>query len=314
MLDPHFVLGRLGEVAHISRLRRYGVRDADLRAEVRGGSLIRLKPGWYATPAADAEQRRAVAIGGRLGCTSALARYGVWAGIGDGLHVHLARNASRRAIDGLNPTAFVPAPAVWHPRLPDRQRREIRLSDPTAPATVHWGLEADATGSLDWLVSPRTALAEAVRCLDSEHAQAVVDSAIHERMLRRGEVERIIADAPRRTGVRVDELCGRLESGVETLFVRRLRAGGFDVQPQFQLAGHGRFDGIIDGVVLYEIDGWAHHRTRQQFVADRDRTLIAQAFGMPVIRVAAVRVIDDWPMIAAAVARTVADAKAGRPR
>lgn len=242
----------------------------------------------------------------RIGCVSALARFGVWSGEAPALHLQVARNAARLRPDPPHdPSRATP---VWHPKTPERRRRELRLSVLSSPL-VHWRHDADPANALDWIVSARSALAEAIRCLDAEHAQAAVDSVIAERVLGRHHVERIVAGAPRRAGVRVDEYCGRLESGVESLFVRRLLRCGYRVEPQFEFVGHGRFDGLIEGCVLYEIDGWAHHRSHERFYGDRDRTLVAQSFGVPVVRVSAQHVLRDWPTVAAAVARTVADAR-----
>ena len=96
---------------------------------------------------------------------------------------------------------------------------------------------------------------------------------------------------------------------MESLFVRRMSRAGFHVEPQVDLAGFGRYDGLIDGCVLFEIDGRGFHSGSAEFFNDRDRTLIGQAFGVPVVRPSARHVIEDWPTTFAAVARTVADAK-----
>jgi hypothetical protein len=308
------VLGALGEVATITTLRAAGLADRQLRAAARSGGIRRLRPGWYASWRADAEQCRAVALHGRLGCASALERMGAWSGVGVDPHVHVPRNAARlnrapaHELDRAPADASAPPAPVWHPSAPQRMRRGIRVAAPDRTPLVHWRDELDPAGSLDWIVSPTTALAEAVRCLPPEHAQAAIDSAIAERMLGRREVERIVAASPVRLGLVVDEYCARLESGVESLFVRRLISAGYRVEPQFRVAQAGRFDGVIEGCVLYEVDGWLHHSTRASFVSDRERTLVGQAFGMPLVRPAALHVLDDWPLVEAAVARTVADA------
>ncbi|WP_308796949.1 hypothetical protein [Agromyces silvae] len=307
--DLRFVMSLVGEVAHIDTLRRFGLPDAVWRSAVRDGRIRRLRRGWYASPAADRDQCHAVRVHARIGCVSALARFGVWSGETSALHLQVARHAARLRPEA--PPERNEASQVWHPKVPDRLRRELRVSTRSSPV-VHWRNDADPVNALDWLVSARSALTEAIRCLDAEHAQAAVDSMIAERVLSRREVDRIVAAAPSRAGVRVDEFCSLLESGAESLFVRRLLRAGYVVRPQFELAGHGRFDGMIEGCVLYEVDGWAHHRSHERFYGDRDRTLVAQSFGVPVIRVSAQHVLRDWPTVAAAVARTVADARAVR--
>ena len=94
--------------------------------------------------------------------------------------------------------------------------------------------------------------------------------------------------------------------------MRRLAAHGFHVQTQVALAGFGRYDGMIDGCVLFEVDGRGFHSGSAEFFADRDRTLVAQVFGIPVVRPSARHVLEDWPTVLEAVTRTVEDAKVVR--
>ena len=115
--------------------------------------------------------------------------------------------------------------------------------------------------------------------------------------------------AAERSAALVDGFTGRPESGVESLFVRRTAAAGFTVESQVDLAGFGRYDGVINGCVLFEIDGHAFHSGFDRFFADRDRTLVGQAFGVPVVRPSARHVLEDWPMVLAAVVRSVEDAE-----
>jgi hypothetical protein len=199
---------------------------------------------------------------------------------------------------------------VWHPSVPESKRRgrKIHLASDAAPR-VHWTRELAPTRALDWIVSPQTALAEAVRCLDAEHASAAIDSALHEKVLTRREVDAMLASLPPCSADLVDHFTGRPESGVESLFVRRMSGAGFLIQPQVDLVGFARYDGIIDGCVLFEVDGRGFHSGSDEFFADRDRTLIGQSFGIPVVRPSARHVLEAWPMTLAAVSRTVEDAK-----
>ena len=84
---------------------------------------------------------------------------------------------------------------------------------------------------------------------------------------------------------------------------------GFDIEPQVDFAGFGRYDGLIDGCVLFEIDGRGFHSGAAEFFADRIVRLSGQVFGVPVVRPSALDVLEDWPMTIEAIARTVADAK-----
>ena len=301
-------LARLGHVARVATLRARGIPDASLHAALAAGFVRRPRRGWIASPLADQDQLRAIATGARIGCSSALRRLGVWAGTDDALHLHVPRTAARL---GQSPQVTgVASPGVWHPSVPDRKRRArtVRLAS-DAPSRVHWARELAPRRALDWIVSSQTALAAAVRCMDAEHASAAIDSALHERVLTRREVDTVMASLPNRCAALRDDFTGKPESGAESLFVRRMSDAGFLVEPQVDLAGFGRYDGVIDGCVLFEVDGREFHSGSDAFFADRDRTLVGQVFGIPVVRPSARHVLEDWPMTFAAVARTVADAK-----
>jgi Transcriptional regulator, AbiEi antitoxin len=301
-------LARLGHVARVATLRARGISDRSLRSAVDSGLVVRPRHGWIASPLADRDQLRAIAVGGRIGCSSALRRYGIWSGVDDALHLQVPRTASRLASAA---ETFEPANAgVWHPSVPPAKRRDrvVRLAS-DAVVRVHWARELSPRDALDWIVSPQTSLATAARCLDAEHASAAIDSMLHERVLRRHEVEAVVAMLPHRSGTLVDRFTGRPESGVESVFVRRIAGAGYHVEPQIDLAGFGRYDGVINGCVLFEVDGRAFHSGSDSFFADRDRTLVGQVFGVPVVRPSARHVLEDWPITLAAVARTVEDAE-----
>ena len=311
MTDLLALLARLGEVARVTTLREAGATDVALREAARRGDVLRIRRGWYASPAADAEQRRAVLMHGRLACASALARLGVWSGDSKRTHLQVATNAARLDVGARTPAIAVPG--VWHPATPERRRRGLRSVEPWRVPIVHWRDDPDPEQALDWIVSPKAALAQAMRCLPRDHAQAAIDSAVAEGLLPREEVATIVAAAPSGRRLIVDDLSERLESGAESLFVRRLIDSGYRVEPQFDFGSHGRYDGVIDECVLFEVDGWRHHSTKERFHSDRHRTLIGQAFGMPVVRPSATDVLEDWPLVEVVVARVVADARRLRP-
>ena len=301
-------LARLGHVARVATLLARGVSRAGLRTGLAAGLVLRPRHGWIVSPLADRDQLRAIAAGGRIGCVSALRRFGVWSGVDDTLHLQVHRTASR-----VHPSARSPAAesiGVWHPSVPSSRSRTrtVRLASDAAPR-VHWAVERMPRAALDWITSPQSALACALRCLDAEHGSAAIDSALHEGVLTRRQVDEIVSSLPDRTTALVDEFTGRPESGVESLFVRRVTKAGFQVEPEVDLAGFGRYDGVINGCVLFEVDGRGFHSGAGEFFADRDRTLVGLAFGVPVIRPSARHVTEEWPLTLAAVTRTVADAE-----
>lgn len=317
-------LRQLGEVGRVRTLHARGLTDAALRHALAAGIVTRPRHGWVASLRADTDQLRAIALGARIGCASALRRFGVWAGTDPSLHLHVPRTASRvrskaataptglpHAISRSSPSnAAIGTAGVWHPSVPVRKRsgRKVWLASDAAPR-VHWAIDDAPRDALDWIVSPQAALASAVRCMEVEHAAAAIDSALHEGMLTRRQLDAVLASVPSSCASLVDEFTGVPESGVESVFVRRMSNAGFRVQPQVDLAGHGRYDGLLDDCVLFEVDGRGFHSGAAEFFADRDRSLVGQAFGIPVVRPSAKHVLDDWPTTFAAVTRTVADAK-----
>lgn len=314
MPDLLVELHALGEVARVRTLRRRGVPDRVVAAALATGSVFRPRHGWVASHLADADQLRAIAVGARIGCHSALRRFGVWAGTSPVLHLQAPRTASRLdPVAPLGPPVHEPhsGVGVWHPsiRPAARDGRAVRLSAAAPVPRVHWRTEHAPSSALDWVVSPHAALATALRCLDDEHARAAIDSILHERVLARSQVDAVLSSLPREAAGMVDEFTGLPESGVESLFVRRMSNAGFHVVPQFEFPPHGRYDGVIDGCVLFEIDGRGFHSSSASFFRDRDETLVAQSFGVPVVRPSALHVLDHWPATFAAVARVVEDAR-----
>jgi hypothetical protein len=217
-------LTRLGHVARERTLIAEGIGTERIAEAVARGTVFHPRNGWIATPSADREQLTAVAVGAPIGCVSALRRLGVWAGDDDVLHLH-APASSGRVDAGAQATGGC-AEGVWHPLAPPGRTRSggARAAEPGAPR-VHWASDPAPERAYDWVVSPEAALARAVRCLPEEQARAVVDSILHERVLTRPGVDALLAGVPT-ARVLVDEFTGRLESGVESLFVRRIVAAG----------------------------------------------------------------------------------------
>ncbi len=83
-----------------SELRRRGMGRAAVEREVHEGRLWQVHRGWYAQPGTDAQLIRAMRLGGRLGCVSALRLYGAWIPPDSGLHLLMPRSASGRRLTG----------------------------------------------------------------------------------------------------------------------------------------------------------------------------------------------------------------------
>lgn len=303
-------------VGHLARRRTLldlGVTPRDLAAGVRTGHLWRPRRGWYATGNADPDQLRAVAAGARIGCVSALRRWGVWSGPGDALHLHATPTASRLA-DGIriaHPAAPQAAAPLPHPSIIDAYGHElgdIRSCDGNA-SVIHWG-EQRFGGRLDWIVSIGDALAQAVRCQDRENAVACIDSALATGAIDEREWARILSSLPHHLKPLDALKDARAGSGNETIARLRIRHAGFAVEPQFHLPGIGTADMLVERCVVVEVDSEHHHSGAAQRRRDRMRTLLSQVYGVPVIRIGPENLQDDeWPIVLAALERQVSDAR-----
>lgn len=315
-MPPLFALmTSLGHVAQARTLAHFGVARSELLRALDGGSLSRVRRGWFATPCADSDQLRAVWLGGRIGCVSALRRWGVWSGSGDALHIQLAPNASRLRLADLG-AAHADRPGVWHPfaRQKLRQEQTLRLATAGEPA-LHWTALSDGASSYarsagsarspDWIVPPAVALAQALLCQNEEHALACLDSAIHTHLLDPAAVHELVARLPQRLHGLVEEITPQAESGWETITIRRVRHGGYRVRPQVEIPGVGRYDALIEECVGLEVNGLEFHSGGDEVLRDTGRVLGAQLWGLPTIALTPFHVQNDWPATWQAIVRTV---------
>jgi len=296
---------KLGHTARRRTLLRHGVSLSDIADARASGYLNRPKRGWYHSPAADSDQRRAVLVGGRIGCVTALRRWGMWAGTTDELHVHVAPTASR-----LRTVAATAVHGDQRPNPSPRLRRHrfaelsespgFRITNAGNPV-IHWRDESFEARALDWLVSPADALAEAVRCLSLEHAVACVDSALRHRVISATEWSDVHATLPERLSTIGTLIDASSDSGLESIARQRLRQRGHQVESQHPVPGVGRVDLLIDGLIALETDGDAFHSSKSQRANDRTRTLLAASVGLPTIRIGSEHLVPtEWPLVLAA--------------
>lgn len=301
-------LRTLGHVARRETLLSAGISRRQLEAAVFRGQLSRPIRGWYATPLADVDQLRAVAAGARIGCVSALRRWGVWSGEGDILHLQVA--PSRSLLDTRGVAFQGSELRVPHPSVPpelDVAVRQCVLGTPVG----HWVPPLDRARALDWIVSPLDALAQAVRCQREEHAVACVDSALHEGVISGEEWESICEALPRRLHRLHGRRDPRADSGNETITRLRLVDLGLRCEPQVHLPGIGFVDLLVEGLVPLEIDSEAHHSSPDQRRKDRSRSLLSAALGAPSLRIGSEHLTAaEWPLVVAAIRQQLADARA----
>lgn len=302
-------LRKTGHLARRRTLAAMGVTPQELSDGLKNGSLWRPSRGWIADRNADAEQLRAVATGTRIGCVTALKRWGVWAGPKNTMHLHAATTASRLSLSTSAAAAAVPIHP--HPEILDtyaHELEEIRASDGSDPV-VHWGEERFG-GGLDWIVSVEDALLQAVPCQSAEHAVACVDSALHLGAIDSAQWSRIVDALPKRLKWIDRRKDPRAGSGNETRARLRFGEAGYRVEPQFFLLGAGSHDFIVDDCVIVEVDSDAHHGSAEQQRKDRARMLVAQIYGLPTLRIGPESFTDEnWSLVLSALAQQVKDAK-----
>lgn len=295
-MDVADLLHQQGEIARVSTLVRLGASRDAIACAVNERRVRRIAKGWVATDAADAEQINTVRSGGRLGCISALARWGVWSG--DDRHPHIAMPPHGRRRRG-HPREDSTAQTVAHPGAASRTTALPRV---LLPARMHWGILPHGEG-LDWIVSPSEALRQAVCCQELEHAVACVDSALRLGVLSSDEWEGISRALPRSRRECVPLIDGRADSGLESRIRVRLIRLGHTVETQVSVPGFGKIDLLIDGRVGLELDGDAFHSTPEQRQRDAEKVLTSMLFGLPVLRAGYAQAIHDWDLVYEALRR-----------
>jgi very-short-patch-repair endonuclease len=231
---------------------------------VAAGALRRLRPGWYATPTADADVARAVAAGGVASCITALSALGVWAPSDHRVHVRRTRRLRAKQLAGLV------ACDVPHAR--------------TTPA------DRAVDGVLD-------ALSAAAGCLTSEMLTVVIDSALHQGLTTRDALDELWLHAPRRVRRALAAADRRAESGTETLVRVRMAARGIHLSPQVSI-GDKRVD-LLLGRLIIEVDSKAWHLDEEAYERDRARDRQLAALGYHVVRLTYAQVMHGWAAVEA---------------
>lgn len=276
--SPSAVVAALGGVATRGQLLDAGARGVEVSRAVRAGELVRVRRAHYALPEAPREALSAVRIGGRLGCVSALASYGVWTRAASEVHVALPANAARLRTN----RALVPAD---EPLTSDRALLQVELHWTDIP----FGARIDESA---WRVPVERALAGIARCRPHGDVAAAFESAVQLGLLALDAAQRLV-DASMPERIPPIMLGGHDGSGVETLLAIELRALGVPFIQQVPFDGVGFVDFLIAGRLAVETDGFAYHSDRAAFARDRRRDEALLRQGIPTLRLAATDVIAD---------------------
>jgi very-short-patch-repair endonuclease len=268
----------------VTDVNAFGVFSAaDLRAQgytrhgvvtaVREGRLRPIIRGWYAAPDAPADVVRALQLGGRAGCVTALAAFGAWLPPETGLHVAMPPSASGR---------------------------RLTLSSPP-DVTVHWHGGAAAIGSSFAISPPEPSIRHLVDCQPPWFAVAVLDSLLHRRIMSSNRLMSLLSTsspAAAELGRLVD---GRSESGIESIARCRLALAGIPSTPQVVVPGIGRVDLLVGEWLAIELDGREFHAQEASFSRDRRRSNLLHRDGKIVLQFDYAGVVYDWETVEATV-------------
>ncbi len=230
-----------------------GATGASLTAAIRSKLLIRLRRDHYALPDCDRHVIEAVRIGGRLGCISALADYGVFVTDSRFTHVHLDPLASR-------------------PRSP-RSRFDPLSSDNRDGAQLHWRNLVHEDDGDECRVGIRDALLQSLECQTLWNSVATFDSALHLGRVTPADIADVFARAPRSARAVEPMIDSRAESGPESILRMIVRALGYGCEPQVTISGIGRIDLIVEGRLALEADSRKWHEGWEKQRADRERDI-----------------------------------------
>ena len=272
---------RFDLVATRAELRSLGVTPHELTAATRSGELVRVRRGWYAHPWADDAVIRAVRVGGRLACVSALRAHGVWAVDDERLHVHVPESASR---------------------LRSQHDKSVALADRLADGVVlHRSHYPHAAGGTRLRCSVVEALAQYLREHCDAWGVAALDSALHKRAISEQQLSELHRVLPRRCRRLMAQADARSESGTESIVrVGLVRAG---IRPRLQVwvLKDVRVDLLIGDRLIIEVDSREFHDDPEAFERDRRRDLLLKALGFEVLRLSYAQVMGDWPTILTAI-------------
>ena len=257
-----------------------GASRDDLRRAVARGAISRVRDGVYCLPSTAPLVRAAAAHGGEVACASALRRRGVWV-LDDAMLLH-----------------------VWiggHGR---------RFAHDECRCITHHDDGVSAFGD----VSVVRALIQVAGCLGDEAFFAAFESAWRLGLIGRTERAEVRAGLSARQRWLVDVARPDADSGLESILRLRLLRLGIRVRSQVHIAGVGRVDFLVDGVLIIESDGRAGHAKEAERHKDLVRDAKAAAAGYERLRFDYALIIHDWPTVRAAILGTLARLRAANGR
>lgn len=275
-------LNELGGIVHRHVARDAGWSDRAVRAAVGRAHVRSIRRAWVATDAAPADLVAAAEAGGRIACVTLARERGWW----------------------------MPAPADSRRHL--SLLPHARLGSVQADDVLHWSRPLAPASAYSLRESVEDALAHIARCLPPEQARVLWESAIRVERLSVQALHNVrwATSAAKALSHEVTGLC---DSGLETIFHRRLGPWRLPIRQQVILAGH-HVDFLIGELLVVQIDGFAHHSTAAHRGRDVRHDAELRLRGYTVLRFTYAQVLHDWTEVERAIARAVAAGLHQAPR
>jgi very-short-patch-repair endonuclease len=284
-MNPRDSIRRRGGLAATFELHADGFDRRAITRLVAAGVIVRIRQGWYAEHGLHSELARAVRVGGRATCSTALRSYGVWAHADSTLHVCVHPGACQ---------------------LRNSRNKSRRLSSDRTRVTVHWSDSSPATRSR-LRVDPIDALRDLARCASAELVGASAESALHQRLISAAQAHSLSVGARSDLAEVLRHVTGVCESGTEFLTRWRLREElTVPLRPQVRIAEVGWVDFVLGERLVIEVDGEEYHTDPAQFENDRRRDALLSAKGFRTLRFSFKQVMYCWETVRAAILAAVA--------
>lgn len=256
----------------MSALRAAGVSAHSLRRAKERGAVDTLRRDWVALHDADPTLMGAVTGGVLVGCISAAWRRGLWVPKKSEIHVVAPPHAAR---------VRVPSHVVVH------------WSRPVVPR------DPDAT--LDTIANILCVVAQ---CQPFENALVIWESALNKRLIDIATLREI--DLPPAARVLLGRARPFADSGLETIFVSRLRWMGVPMLPQAWV-NERRVDILIGERLVIQIDGATH--TGEQRTSDIEHDAQLTLRGYHVLRFSYEQIMERWHEVQSVIMDAVAQGR-----
>lgn len=258
-MDLPTALRRYQGVARASMLYDLGVRQTDIARALDAGTVLRPRRGWIAHIKADAELIAAARNGVVLTCITQARRLGLWVREEPSTHVAARTPVSRAEAAG---------------------------------CTIHWG-KPILPRPPDSLEDPlENVLSFVADCQPFEAALAIWESALNKQLVVPGQLQAL--PLRKRARLLLADSTPFSDSGLETLFLSRLRWLQVRIVPQAWVDGH-KVDFLIGKYLVVQIDG-GHHVGPQRTSDNRHDSRLALS-GYTVLRIGYDQVLNDWPTV-----------------